>query len=248
MRKMPRNLVKRISDLELLTNEPTHLNSTQIRENVLKEQQPPKWKVLLIGGSSAVGKTVITRALARYFQVSILLVDDIRLALQQITSPSQHPDLHVFLPDKPAAQDSPEQICNDWITVGNAISPAIKMVIAHHTVVSGVGPIIIEGDGILPMLASQRDFSELKFFWSLKTTHEVRSVILDEPDEKVILKNMQVRGRGFNELSLEEQQKWTNASCLYGQWLRQEATIHEVPVLAARPYDTLLERILTVLA
>lgn len=209
-----------------------------------KKQKLPEWKVLLIGGSSAVGKTVITQALAQYFQVPILLVDDIRLALQQITSPSQHPALHVFLTDQPADQYSPEQICNDWITVGKAISPAIKMVMAHHTVVSGAGAIIIEGDGILPELASQKDFSDLKLFWGLKTTHEVRSVFLDEPDEETILKNMQARGRGFNELPMEEQQKWAEASWLYNQWLCREATKHEVSILAARPYDTLLERIL----
>jgi 2-phosphoglycerate kinase len=210
-----------------------------------KKQKLPEWKVLLIGGSSAVGKTVVAQALAQYFQAPILLVDDIRLALQQITSPSQHPDLHVFLTDQPAAQYSPEQICNDWITVGKAISPAVKMVMAHHIVVAGVGAIIIEGDGILPALAAQQDFSELKFFWGLKTTHEIRSVFLDEPDEEIILKNMQIRGRGFEELLMDEQKKWAHASWLYNQWLCQEAKIHKVPVFSARPYDTLLKRILS---
>jgi hypothetical protein len=41
---------------------------------------------------------------------------------------------------------------------------------AHHVVVTGVGAIIIEEDGILPEVAAQHDFSELKFFWGLQTT------------------------------------------------------------------------------
>jgi 2-phosphoglycerate kinase len=209
-----------------------------------KKQSRSKWKVLLIGGSSAVGKTIVTKALARYFQVSILLVDDIRLALQQVTSPDEQPTLHTFLTDKSTTQYSPEQICSDWITVGKAISPAIKVVMAHHTVVSGVGAIIIEGDGILPELAAQHDFRELKFFWGLQTTREIRSVFLKEPDENIILKNMQTRGRGFHELPMNEQQKWARASWLYGQWLCQEATTYQIPVVMARPYDTVLERIL----
>jgi len=209
-----------------------------------KQQNPPTWNVLLIGGSSAVGKTVVTKALAHYFQASILLVDDIRLALQQITSPDQQPALHTFLTDQPTPHHSPEQICTDWISVGKAISPAIQVVMAHHTVVADVGAIIIEGDGILPELAAQHDFRELKFFWGLQTTREIRSIFLNEPDEDIILKNMHARGRGFNELSMNEQQKWARASWLYGQWLCREAARHKIPVVAARPYDTLFERIL----
>jgi hypothetical protein len=115
---------------------------------------------------------------------------------------------------------------------------------AHHTVVPDVGAIILEGDGVLPELAMQPDFSELKFFWGLRTTHEIRAVFLNEPSEDIILKNMQARGRGFNELPTNEQQKWARASWLYGQWLCREATTHKLPVVAARPFDTLLERIL----
>lgn len=209
-----------------------------------KKQEHPGWKVLLVGGSSAVGKTVVTKALAQYFQVPILLVDDIRLALQQTTAPDQQPALHIFLTNPPAPPYSPEQICKDLVTVGRAISPAIKVVMAHHTVVTGAGAVIIEGDGILPELAAQRDFSELKFFWGLQTTREIRSVFLNEPDENIILKNMQARGRGFNELPINEQRLWANASLLYGQWLCREAAATQMPVVDARPYDTLLERIL----
>jgi 2-phosphoglycerate kinase len=224
---------------------PSLLSAAKLEKDMPKKQRPPNWKVLLIGGSSAVGKTIVTQALAQYFQVSILLVDDIRLALQQITSPGQYPALHVFLTDRPTTQYSPKHICNDWIAVGKAISPAIKMAMAHHTVVTGAGAIIIEGDGILPELAAQQDFSDLKFFWGLKTTYEIQSVFLDEPDKEIILKNMQARGRGFNELPKAEQQKWAQASWLYGQWLCGEAVVHGIPVLAARPYDTLLKRILS---
>jgi hypothetical protein len=52
---------------------------------------------------------------------------------------------------------------------------------------------------------------------------------------------MQVRGRGFSELPSNEQQKWARASWLYGQWLCREATTYKLPVIAARPCDTLFE-------
>lgn len=40
------------------------------------------WKVLLIGGSSGAGKTVISREIGLRFGISWLQVDDLRLALQ----------------------------------------------------------------------------------------------------------------------------------------------------------------------
>ena len=51
----------------------------------------PTWSVLLVGGSSATGKTTATRALAHHYGVSVLQTDDVRMALQQMTTPAQHP-------------------------------------------------------------------------------------------------------------------------------------------------------------
>jgi 2-phosphoglycerate kinase len=57
-------------------------------------QSQPDWRVLLIGGSSGVGKTLVARELARHFGVSLILADDVRLALQEVTTPAQKPELH----------------------------------------------------------------------------------------------------------------------------------------------------------
>jgi 2-phosphoglycerate kinase len=203
------------------------------------------WRVLLIGGSSAVGKTAVAQALARRFGVSALLVDDIRLAIQQVTTPAQIPDLHLFVSDEEEAQLSPEQIRDGLIAVGRALIPALKIVIAHHVVVAGAGPVIIEGDGILPELAAQHRFAELKHFWGLQTEREVRSVFLFEQDEQAILQSMVTRGRGFQDLAPEQQRAMARSSWLYGQWLRQEAETHGLPLLPARPWDTLLDRVIT---
>jgi 2-phosphoglycerate kinase len=202
------------------------------------------WRVLLIGGSSAAGKTVVAQELARRFGVSVLLVDDVRLAIQQVTTPAQIPDLHIFVSDQEAAQRTPELMRDGLVAVGRAIAPALKIVVAHHVVVPGAGPIIIEGDGILPELASQRRFDELKHFWGLQTGREVRAVFLFETDEETIFQNMHTRDRGFQDLAPDEQRTIARASWLYGQWLRQEALAHELPIVPARPWATLTERVL----
>jgi 2-phosphoglycerate kinase len=50
------------------------------------------WRVLLVGGGSGVGKTAVTAALARHFGVPRLLVDDVRLSLQEFIAAEQYPD------------------------------------------------------------------------------------------------------------------------------------------------------------
>lgn len=204
-------------------------------------QQNHQWRVLLIGGSSGVGKTAAAQALARRTQTSLLLVDDIRLAIQQVTTPHDHPALHFFLRDADVWSRPPEQLRDGLIRIGEALLPALATIIGHHVAVDGAGPLIIEGDGILPRLAvNQQDID-------LRVTQAIQSVFLSEPEEHVILENMHRRGRGFRELDEATQRKIAKMSWLYGQWLCREAESYALPVIAARPYETLIERIDAVL-
>ncbi len=115
---------------------------------------PYPWQVLLIGDSSGVGKTVATQQLARHLGVSHLQVDDIRLTLQEFTSDEQYPDLH-HLEVAPGTGSLPaEAICSGLIRVGEVLAAPLATIIAHHVVVAGVGPVIIEGDGVTPQLAT----------------------------------------------------------------------------------------------
>jgi hypothetical protein len=202
------------------------------------------WRVLLLGGNSGAGKTIVAQELAKRFGVSVLLVDDVRLAIQQVTTPVQLPDLHVFVSDQQAALRSPELMRDGLVAVGRAMAPALKIIVAHHVVVAGAGPIIVEGDGILPELASQHRYEELKHFWGLQTGREVRAAFLLELDEDIIFQNMHTRDRGFLELEPDEQRAIARGSWLYGQWLRQEALAYRLPAVPSRPWETLTERVL----
>lgn len=208
-------------------------------------QQP--WQVLLIGGSSGVGKTILSQALAAHCGVSHLLVDDVRLALQECTSSEQYPDLHHLEFDPDIWRASPEALCDGLIATSAALERALATIIAHHVVVDGIGPVIIEGDGIAPQLAAKRDFTGQKFFYGLVLQNQVRSLFITEPDEEVILANMLARGRGFDQLSLKEQHTQARASWLYNQWLRHEAEQRGLPTIASRPWNTLLQRALACL-
>jgi hypothetical protein len=110
----------------------------------------------------------------------------------------------------------------------------LNAIIRHHILVPDVGPIIIEGDGILPMERHQ-----------LGESNDVCTVSIVEEDEAQLLHNLQSRGRGFNDLGELEQKGFAHASWLYGQWLAREARKLELPVIHARPQKTLLQCLLS---
>ena len=203
----------------------------------MKPQQTrgPDWKVLLIGGSSGVGKTFVARELAKHLSVSLLLLDDLRLALQQTTNDQTHPELHVFLNYHPEQWRNSESIHADWITVGRAMLKPLHAIMKHHCSVPDVGPIIIEGDGILPI--ASRPFPDPK---------DVRALFIVEQNETQLLHNLRSRGRGFNDWNTLEQEGFAHASWLYGQWLAREADKLELRVIDAQPQKTILERVLSI--
>ncbi len=194
----------------------------------------PKWKVFLIGGSSGVGKTVIARELAKHLSISLLLLDDVRIAIQQVTTNETNPELHVFLNYRAEQWRNSESIYGDWITVGKAMAKPLNAIIDHHISVPGVGPIIIEGDGILPLAGSQT-FEQ----------KDVCSIFIVEQNEEQLLNNLRSRGRGFNDGGKLEQEGFAHASWLYGQWLAQEAEKLGLLVIDAQPQQTAFERLLS---
>lgn len=164
------------------------------------------------------------------------MVDDIRIALQQITTYAQHPDLHIFLNYQPYEWKNPNRIFHDWLRVGKAMEKPLKAIIEHHVMLPDTGKIIIEGDGILPSLAQQNLFN-----------NEVRAIFLVEADERKVLENLRKRGRGFTQAVDEEQKAFAHASWLFGQWIEKEAKTRHLSVLYSQPHETVIDRFLNTL-
>lgn len=205
-------------------------------------RKQPGWRVLLIGGGAGVGKTRVAQALARQWGLSVLLVDDIRLSLQQVTTPAEQPGIHYFLAHPTIWQKPPEAVCEGIVTVGNALMRPLCAAIAHHLCVESAGPLIIAGDGIVPALAARRDFSTMHFA-PAAVTSEVRAVFLVEPDEERVIEHVRQSGRSIDRLSQKEQETLARAHWLYGQWLFRQAARYMLPVVESRPRETLLERV-----
>jgi len=198
----------------------------------------PNWKVLLIGGPSGVGKTILAKLIGLRFGIPWLEVDDLRLALQRshVTLPRDTAALYFFEETPNVWQLPPEQLCNRLIAIGEVMSPAIEVVVENH--VDTVAPVVIEGDGILPSLFARPSVRDRT------SSGQVRAVFLIEPEEKVILANMMARGRGMAERTRTEKRIEARTKWLYGQWLASEARRYNLPILKPRPWATLVERII----
>jgi 2-phosphoglycerate kinase len=191
------------------------------------------WQILLIGGSSGTGKTVLAHHLARQFGVGLTQVDDLRLALQRMTTSDRCPALHYFLSTPIVWNRPPTELRDGLIKVGRVISQALEPIIQHH--LDTPYPLILEGDGILPELIDRLTLARID-------TSKVRAMFLFEPDEAGLRTNMAERGRGFEYDATPDQHAQVQMNWLYGHWLREEATRLRLPVLSTRPRATLVDR------
>ena len=205
----------------------------------------PRWRILCIGGSSGTGKTTFARRLAQRYGISVLLVDDIRMAIQAVFTPHGSPMLHPFIAKEGDVLLSPESVVVGLQTVATALEPALRMVMAHHLAVEGAGPLIIEGDGILPRLASVAYLKGQPEFQDVAIDGLVTGVVLFEDDSRVIHENMLARGRGLQRAPAAEREARSKGSWRFGHYLVDQAMIAGVSVLPARPFESLEARIIT---
>jgi len=186
------------------------------------------WRVLLLGGASGTGKSRLSYPLARRYQVPIVEVDDLVLAVQRMTTPDQQPMLHYW--DTHAGSLPVSRIVELQIAVAEALAPALDAVIGNHLETDT--PVLIEGDYLLPALAAQDSFA------GQAAEGRVRAVFLHEPDPDQLVANYLLR-----EPDEGEQRNRAQVSARYSEWLAAQADEHGIPVLAARPWATTLSRL-----
>jgi 2-phosphoglycerate kinase len=196
------------------------------------------WSVLLIGGSSGVGKTTLARDIARRTGATLAHSDDYRMALERVVTPVQNPELHAFAHAGPEALE-PELAVSAWRRIAGVVSHALEVVVAHHAF--GATPLVIEGDALLPSFAVQSEYA------GYAVSGAVRALYLVEPDEAVVRANLQARGRD-RRLGPDGLERYGRASWLYGCWMAESAFAHGIPVLPARPWEGLAERALAALS
>lgn len=199
------------------------------------------WDVLLIGGVSGSGKTVAAADLARRLAIPWIGVDDLRLALQwsrvRLPGSGQTEALYFFL-DTPDVWSLPaERLRDGLIEVAELMTPAIEIVIQNH--LHNGDPLIIEGDGIHPAIVERPELS--KEFES----GAVRPVFVHEPDTTRLYANYITRKRLIAGRPEAELRTEARVKALFSNWIATEARKRELPAIDSRPFDSLVERIVS---
>jgi len=189
------------------------------------------WKVLLIGGSSGVGKSHLARQLSDYYKVPLLELDDIRIALQQVVKETDHPDLFTFINTKNFYEKfNDQEFVLNLLGVGAVVWKALDVLISKH--IACDEPIIIEGDGIIPKLLFQRNQDYIK------------SIFLHDSIDSIKERQLK-RDRLGGEA--EKAEKNSQFSFAYSEELKRQSQECNFLVLEVSPLDTLFERSLSVL-
>lgn len=192
--------------------------------------------MLLIGGPAATRKTSVAKTIAARCGAEVLQADDVWLALQRAIDPDTRPTLHFFA--RETVWDRPiEELVTAMRVLADEVSAALEPVTAHHLRVRD--RIVIEGVWITPAFAARKAFGGSTYDGA------VRSVFIDERDQTAIRDVMLARGRGIQEWLPRRQTAMVRMQAGYGEWLREAASAQGLPLVAARPVETLVDRVLT---
>ncbi|MHC5248432.1 hypothetical protein [Enterococcus sp. LJL90] len=184
------------------------------------------WDILLIGGASGSGKTMIARTLARQLELDLVRVDDFQMMLETTTTSISHPAIHYWNTHPNWIDEGVAAAVTHLINVGRELTPGLNAVIADH--LEENIPMLLEGDFILPELAA-----------SLKSPR-VKAIFINEFEKAQILQNYLTREGKLQPYRAE-------ISYAYGEWLAEKCNELGVLTINARPWDTLGERIMEVL-
>ncbi len=190
------------------------------------------WTVLLLGGASGVGKSSVSYRLAHHFGAGITEVDDFQVMLQRCTTPAQMPALHRWEQDEEFRNAPPERIAEHIMAVGREMAPGLIEIINNH--LTAAAPVVLEGDFLLPELLLHPDL-----------VHATQSGLL----RAVFLQETRVEQLATNYFEREpeagDQRFRAMVSLHHGAWLERTCNEVPVPILHARPWQTLLARLIS---
>lgn len=184
------------------------------------------WTVLLIGGSSGVGKSHLARQLAEYYKTPLTEVDDIRIALHQLVDKEQHSDLFTFI-DNPNFYEKYDEhtFTQKLLNVGKVLWKSLDVLISKHSALEE--KVIFEGDSIIPELLSKRDLDKVKAIF-----------IYDDIEQ---IKERQLKRNRLGK-ALEKMEKNALFSYTYSEELKRQAEENGFLTIKASPLETLYER------
>lgn len=190
----------------------------------------PDWRLLLLGGSTAAGKSTSGWRIAHELGMACLSADSLWKALEAATTPVSHPAFHHFEPSPEVMAMGPDHLTKLHIETAEAMTGPIDAFLDWE--LHERNRFVYQGAWITPELAARR----------CKTSTAERAVFIYEPIEAEILAAMLERS-GRTE-PLPRQLSISAMAWRYGNWQHERTERLGLPSVEARPRETLVERLL----
>ena len=187
-------------------------------------------RLFLLGGATASGKSTSGADVARRLGMACVSADALWKALMSVTSRESHPAFHYFEPTEEEWMRGPEFLCARHIESAEAQTPALEAFIDWE--MKEEHRMLLEGAWITPEAAAHRR----------DTSPATGAVFIHEPDEDEVLASMVARQ--MRDHPSERQLKLAAMAWRYGNWIRDGAMQRGLPIVAARPRATLVDRII----
>ncbi len=187
-------------------------------------------RLLFIGGATAAGKTTTARELSLELGAGWLEVDAIWLVLRALF-PAGSPERQILAFDEVERllSETPERLANDHraaaVFVCEALPPAIGLMLETHST------LVVEGAWLLPSFMAAFEFPNTR----------IDRVVIHEAEAREVILAMKHR-HGVT-ATLPFQRAGAPAWWRYGNQFAEEALGLGIRVVAARPRETLPERV-----
>ncbi len=179
------------------------------------------WTVLLVGGSSGIGKSELTKALLNKYNAKVIEADDLCCAVNAMTTSENYPAINYWFGDEDweliSIQENVDWLCK----VSGELESGLRAIINNH--INQNNRVIIEGDFISAEFAASFD-------------EKVKSIFIHEAVKTNIIENYLNREGG------ESQEFRASISHEYGNRLKRDCQKYGLRLVSSRPFSTLLER------
>ena len=182
----------------------------------------PAASVVLVGGSSSVGKTTLAQALATRVHGDRLSVDDLRRSVDDAR-------VRFFSETEDPWRLDPPTLCLVLRRAAEAMRPLLGRVV--ETALADGRGLVLEGEALDPRLAAR-----------YSSDPRVPALFVIELDSERLMQTFHRRSPSLGRLPPAERATVARTCVLYAGWLKREGQRRGLPCLPSQPWATLTDR------